>query len=167
LGLSKPAHLFQNKNILPRGTLPKLVSVSSSLVSVTLTPSTLSTSSLVSVTLTPSSLGSCLFSSQANILWQQLCLFSSQINIMAKVVNTVRFALIVCALLSFVAIPNQPHDFPTSEYRKCLPKFSGYNVVSVKDHLTHFLKFADNLEVEYEHVVMKMFMQTLEGDART
>jgi hypothetical protein len=33
--------------------------------------------------------------------------------------------------------------------------------------LTDFLKFVDDLEVEYEDVVMKMFVQTLEGDART
>jgi hypothetical protein len=29
------------------------------------------------------------------------------------------------------------------------------------------LKFVDDLEVEYEDMVMKMFMQTLEGDAQT
>jgi hypothetical protein len=33
------------------------------------------------------------------------------------------------------------------------------------DHLTTFLKFVDDLEVEYEDVVMKMYMQTLEGNA--
>jgi hypothetical protein len=56
---------------------------------------------------------------------------------------------------------------PVGEYGKHLPKFAGNSAVSVQDHFTAFLKFVDNLEVEYEDLVMKMFMQTLEGDART
>jgi hypothetical protein len=79
----------------------------------------------------------------------------------------VRFTLTVYAPLDFTAIPNQPHDLPTGEYQKHLPKFAGNNTVLVDDHLTDFLKFVDDLEVEYEDVVMKMFVQTLEGDART
>jgi hypothetical protein len=56
---------------------------------------------------------------------------------------------------------------PVGEYGKHLPKFAGNSAVSVQDHFTAFLKFVDNLEVEYEDLVMKMFMQTLEGDAQT
>jgi hypothetical protein len=55
---------------------------------------------------------------------------------------------------------------PTGEYHDCLPKFAGNNVVTVEDHLNAFLKFVDDLEIEHEDVVMKMFMQTLEGDTR-
>jgi hypothetical protein len=39
--------------------------------------------------------------------------------------------------------------------------------ISVEDHLTDFLKFVDDLEVEHEDIVMKMLVQTLEGDAQT
>jgi hypothetical protein len=81
-------------------------------------------------------------------------------------VNPVRFTLTVYAPLSFVAIPNHPHDLPTGEYHKRLPKFAGNYGVSVEDHLTDFLKVVDDCEVEYEDVVMRMFVQTLEGDAR-
>jgi hypothetical protein len=53
---------------------------------------------------------------------------------------------------------------PTGEYRDRLPKFTGSNTIFVEDHLNAFLKFVDDLEIEHEDVVMKMFMQTLEGD---
>jgi hypothetical protein len=85
---------------------------------------------------------------------------------MATAGNIVKFNLIVYAPLDFTAIPNQPHDFPTGEYQKCLPKFAGNNAISVDDHLTNFLKFVDDLELGYENVVMKTFVQTLEGDTR-
>jgi hypothetical protein len=44
--------------------------------------------------------------------------------------------------------------------------FAGKFGVSVEDHLADFLKVVDDCEVEYEDVVMRMFVQTLEGDAR-
>jgi hypothetical protein len=47
-----------------------------------------------------------------------------------------------------------------------LPKFSRSNAITVEDHLNAFLKFVIDLEIEHEDVVMKMFVQTLEGDAR-
>lgn len=55
---------------------------------------------------------------------------------------------------------------PTGEYRDCLPKFTGSNVILVEDHVNAFLKFMDDLEIKHEDVEMKMSMQTLEGDAR-
>jgi hypothetical protein len=54
----------------------------------------------------------------------------------------------------------------TCEYKKRLPEFAGNNVVSIKDILTTFLKFVDDLEVKYEDVLVKMFVQTLEWNAR-
>jgi len=50
-------------------------------------------------------------------------------------------------------------------YCERLPKFVGNNVVVVEDHVSAFLKFIDDLKVEEEDV-MKMSVQTLEGDAR-
>ena len=38
--------------------------------------------------------------------------------------------------------------------------------MTVEDHLNAFLKFIDDLEVEHEDAVMKMFLQTLKGEAR-
>lgn len=77
-----------------------------------------------------------------------------------------RFALTVYAPLDFTQIAGQPHDLPTGDYRKRLPKFSGNNAITFEDHLEAFLKYVDDLEVEHEDVTMKMFLQTLEGNAR-
>jgi hypothetical protein len=79
--------------------------------------------------------------------------------------KVVRFSLTVYALLDLTPIQGQPHALPTGEYRDRLPKFAGNNAITVEDHLNAFLKFVDDLEVEHEDVVMKMFVQTLEGDA--
>eukprot|EP01018_Ginkgo_biloba_P005995 Gb_06784 [translate_table: standard] len=77
-----------------------------------------------------------------------------------------RYTLSVYAPLSFTNIPNHPHDMPTREYKKDLLKFSGNSAVSVDDNLAQFYNVVENMEIEYEDVVMKMFVQTLEGEAR-
>jgi len=77
-----------------------------------------------------------------------------------------RYTLSVYAPLNFNNIPNYPHDMPTSEYKEVLPKFSSNMAISVEDHLTQFGTIVENMEIEYEDIVMKMFVQTLEGDVR-
>ena len=57
---------------------------------------------------------------------------------MVVAANPVRFTFTIYSSLSFVAIPNQPHDLPTNEYQKHLPKFAGNNAVSFENHLTIF-----------------------------
>jgi hypothetical protein len=44
---------------------------------------------------------------------------------MVGAVNPIRFTLIVYAPLSFVAIPNQPHDLPTGEYQNAYQSLQG------------------------------------------
>jgi hypothetical protein len=78
----------------------------------------------------------------------------------------VRYKLIVYAPLIFVAFPNHPDDLPPGEYRKHLPLFAREFGVLVEDHLADFFKVVDECDVEYEDVVMRMFVQTLEGDAQ-
>lgn len=56
---------------------------------------------------------------------------------------------------------------PVGYYRKWLLNFAKNNEISVNDHLSALLKFVDELEVKYQDVVMKMFVQILKGDART
>jgi hypothetical protein len=165
LGFNEPENLFWNKDKTTLGTPPGLTSVSSVanayevvfkrssativLVSSLFACSTMMVSSLVSCSSSPSSIVvSAPFSSETN-----------------KIVGTiVIFTLSVYIPLSFVHIPNQPHDMSTGEYKKGLPKFVGNTVVFVEDQLTTFVKFIEDLEVEYEDDVMKMFVQTLEGD---
>jgi hypothetical protein len=81
--------------------------------------------------------------------------------------NIVRFKFSAYDPLIFVAFPNHHHDLPVGEYRKHLPLFAGKFGVSIEDHLADFLKVVDDCEVEHEDVAMRMFVQTLKGDALT
>jgi hypothetical protein len=67
------------------------------------------------------------------------------------------FSLTVYAPLDLTAIQGQPHALPTGEYCDRLPKFVGNNALTIEEHLNAFLKSVDDLEVEHEDVVMKMF----------
>jgi hypothetical protein len=50
---------------------------------------------------------------------------------------------------------------PIGEYMKGLLKFAGNNTILFEDHLTTFVKFVEDLEVEYEDIVMKMLCRSL------
>jgi hypothetical protein len=69
--------------------------------------------------------------------------------------------------LSFVAFPDYPHDLPARKWLKCLPLFAGRSKELVEDHLASFSKLLDDFEVEHEDLVIRMFVSTLEGEART
>lgn len=77
-----------------------------------------------------------------------------------------RFAFIVYAPLDITAIAGQPNAMSTTNYVKNIPKFQGNNVVNAKDHVNQFLKVCDDMLIEHEDMAMKMFVSTLEGEAR-
>jgi hypothetical protein len=68
--------------------------------------------------------------------------------------------------LSFVAFPDYPHDLPAHKWLKHIPLFSGRLGGSVEDHLAKFLQVVGDFNVEHEDVVMRMFVSTLEWEAR-
>jgi hypothetical protein len=63
-----------------------------------------------------------------------------------------RFRLSVYDPISFVSIPDYPHDIPASKYYKHLPLFPGKFGVLVEDHLANFLKVVDDCDMEYEDI---------------
>jgi hypothetical protein len=78
-----------------------------------------------------------------------------------------RFTFNAFGPLDIAAIPRQPHALPTTNYVKKLPKFQGNNAVNAQEHIDQFLKVCDDEGVEHEDVAMKMFVSTLEGEARS
>ena len=61
------------------------------------------------------------------------------------------------------------HGFPNvipNDIRKCLPKFNGNHLVSASHHVELFNDLMGDYEIAHEDVHMKLFVQTLEGDAR-
>ena len=85
----------------------------------------------------------------------------------AAVRPPVRWRFFVFEPLRFVAFPNYPHDLPARKWLKCIPLFAGKSGESIKDHLDKCLQVVWEFNVEHEDVVMRMFVSTLEGEART
>jgi len=46
-------------------------------------------------------------------------------------------------------------------YVKHLPRFSGEIGTSIEDHVSSFLDFADNMNIEQEDVYMRLFVEYL------
>jgi hypothetical protein len=78
-----------------------------------------------------------------------------------------RIRLSVYDPISFVAFLGYPHDLPAYIYHKCLPLFAWKFGVLADDHLVDLLKVVDDCDVEHAYVVMRMSVQTLEGDEQT
>ena len=60
----------------------------------------------------------------------------------------------------------QPMNAMPQEYLKLLPRFIGEDEVTAEQHLPLFCTFAENLNVEHLDVVMRLFVQSLSGEAR-
>jgi hypothetical protein len=69
--------------------------------------------------------------------------------------------------LSFVAFPNYPHDLPTRKWIKRIPLFPWRLGESIEKHFAKFLQVVGDFDVEHEDVMMRMFVSTLEGEARS
>jgi hypothetical protein len=77
-----------------------------------------------------------------------------------------RFTFNTFGPLDIANIPGQPYALPTTNYVKKMPKFQGNNAINAHNHIDLFLKACEDEGVEHEDATMKMFIATLEGDAR-
>lgn len=55
---------------------------------------------------------------------------------------------------------------PAGEYQKCMPKFTGTEGVIFEEHLKSFYSYANNLDISEDDVLMRVFVQSLDGEAR-
>ena len=55
---------------------------------------------------------------------------------------------------------------PTGEYQKYRPKFTRTEGVTAEEHLESFYSYADNLDISEDDVWMRVFVQSLDGEAR-
>ena len=76
------------------------------------------------------------------------------------------------AVLSFLlnkyaplALPQPLNDMP-QEYLERLPRFTGEDSNSAQKHIEDFCAFAENVNVEHLYVVLRLFIQSLDGEAR-
>jgi len=52
------------------------------------------------------------------------------------------------------------------EYQKYMPMFTGTDGVTAEEHLESFYSYADNLDISEDDVWMRVFVQSLDGEAR-
>jgi hypothetical protein len=58
------------------------------------------------------------------------------------------------------------HALPAIDYMKYLPRYNVEGEVTVEEHLVAFYSFAENFNIEYEDVWMRLFVQSLDGEVR-
>jgi hypothetical protein len=85
-----------------------------------------------------------------------------------KIANMVvnRMDEIVAARYAPLILPQVMFSFPPNDYMRYLPRFNGDGGVTVEEHLSSFYSFADNFNVEHADVWMRLFVQSLNGEAR-
>jgi len=55
---------------------------------------------------------------------------------------------------------------PAGDYQEYMPKFTGTEGVTAEEHLESFYIYVDNLDINEEDVWMRVFVQSLNGEAR-
>jgi hypothetical protein len=65
-----------------------------------------------------------------------------------------------------LVLPVGLHALPATDYMKYLPIYNGEGDVTVEEHLVAFYSFADNFNIDYADVWMRLFVQSLDGEVR-
>jgi hypothetical protein len=96
---------------------------------------------------------------------------ASPIFLTPKAPKTVNMAVdrmdeIFAARYAPMVLPQVMYDFPPNEYMRYLPRFNGDGSMTAEEHLSVFYSFADNFNVEHADVWMRLFVQSLNGEAR-
>jgi hypothetical protein len=77
-----------------------------------------------------------------------------------------RMDAIVAARYAPLILPQPMNALPVGDYLKYMPKFTGEEDITAEEHLASFYSYADNLNIENEDVWMRVFVQSLDGEAR-
>jgi hypothetical protein len=80
-----------------------------------------------------------------------------------------RMEAIIAARYAPLVFPQPMNVIPTDGYLKQLPKlpkFAGEGDITVEAHLEAFYSFTDNQAIENEYVWMRIFVHSLNGEAR-
>jgi hypothetical protein len=80
-----------------------------------------------------------------------------QIPIVQSMVVNMMDAIIVARYEPLV-LPIDLHVFPTTDYMKNLPRYNGEGEVTVEEHLKDLYSFADNFNIDYANVLMRLFV---------
>jgi hypothetical protein len=77
-----------------------------------------------------------------------------------------RMAEILAARYAPLVLPQPMNALPATDYLKYMPQFTGEGDMTAEEHLSSFYRFAEIQAIENEDVWMRVFVQSLDGDAR-
>jgi hypothetical protein len=77
-----------------------------------------------------------------------------------------RMEAIIAARYAPLVFPQPLNALPADGYLKQLPKFTGEGDITAEAHLEAFYSFTDNHAIENEDVWMRIFVHSLDGEAR-
>jgi hypothetical protein len=69
-----------------------------------------------------------------------------------------RMNAIIASRYAPLVLPVGLHALPTTYYMKYLPRYNGEGDVTVEEHLVAFYSFADNFNIDYADVWMRLFV---------
>ena len=65
-----------------------------------------------------------------------------------------------------LVLSNPLNVMPVGEYQKYMPKFTSTEGVTTEEHLESFYSYTDNLDINKDDVWMRVFVQSLDEEAR-
>jgi hypothetical protein len=77
-----------------------------------------------------------------------------------------RIDAIVAARYAPLVLTQPMNSLPVGYYLKYMPKFTGEEDITAEEHLSSFYSYADNLNIENEDVWMRVFVQSLDVEAK-
>jgi hypothetical protein len=73
---------------------------------------------------------------------------------------------IVAARYAPLILPHLVNALPVGEYLKYMPKFTGEEDITAEEHLAAIYSYAGNISIDNEDVWMRLFVHSLDGEAR-
>ena len=65
-----------------------------------------------------------------------------------------------------LVLPNPLSTMPIGDYQKYMPKFTGAGEYTAEEHIESFYSYAENINISEEDVWTRVFVQSLDGQAR-
>jgi len=85
---------------------------------------------------------------------------------MAGQQSPTKMEIIIAARYGPLVFPIPLSAMPIGDYQKYMPKFTGTEGVSAEKHLESFYSYANHLYISEYDVWMRVFVQSLDGEAR-
>jgi hypothetical protein len=87
-------------------------------------------------------------------------------TVMAGPAPLTRMEQILANRYAPLVLPNPLSAMPTGDYQKYMPKFTGAGEYTAEEHIEAFYAYAENINISEEDVWTRVFVQSLDGQAR-